>query len=102
MDKGEGIMVGGKKQNIKPASALLRNSFRAKDHSPDLKQNEEFSVLYLKCGDTCKLIASPVPCLSFFKKIYTAILIESGRFCGIIMVLWPRYFTDLFQNKEQL
>jgi len=26
-------------------------------------KNEEFTVLYLKLGDTCKLIASPVPCL---------------------------------------
>jgi len=29
-------------------------------------KNEEFTVLYLKLGDTCKLIASPVPCLYLF------------------------------------
>ena len=30
VDEGKGLMVGGKKQSIKPASALLRHSLRAK------------------------------------------------------------------------
>jgi len=51
-------------------------------------ENDEFTEFYLKLGDTCKLFASPVPSLIFFKINQTSFKMKSTKLYGIIIAFY--------------
>ena len=81
MNKDNWLIFGGEKSKRQNWTAQPGcNSVGTQNTQLHFMKYEAKLVLYLKKGNTCKLIASPIPCVQKFNYIFAACLSKSVGF----------------------